>query len=354
MSRLKILRRLLKENGFEAVMITNRHNIEWLSSFTGSSGRLFVSQTEAFIATDSRYFEQAGQQAFDFTLYPIERKTLSWLPNLLSLLKISELAFEDDILFSAYQELSEVIKGLPKLKLRPLGSVLMQARSIKDDSEIANIRKAVAVTDHAFDTIASLIKPGISEKEAAWQTEKLMRDITQGQPLSFNIIVAAGLNSALPHAVPSDRPVKEAEPLLFDMGASYNGYCADLSRTIFLGKRPPFFAKIYDTVVKAQEAVIKGAKIGMSGAQVDELARSVIRKAGYDENFGHGSGHGLGLYIHEYPSLAPLSTNLLQENMVFTVEPGIYIPGQGGVRIEDTVLMTASGIEVLSSAIKSL
>jgi len=354
MNRLKVLRRLLKENSIEAVMITNRHNIEWLSSFTGSSSRLFVTQHQALIATDSRYFEQAKQQASDFILYPVERKTLVWLPELLYSLKIKELAFEEDISFGAYKELRDALCNLPKLNLKPLGHLLMQARSIKDAGEIANIRKAVEVTDYAFNQIASLLRPGMSEKEVAWQTEKLMRDITQGQPLSFSVIVAAGENSALPHATLSDRPINKEEPILFDMGASYNGYCADLSRTIFLSKRPPFFAKIYDTVAKAQETVIKNAKIGMTGGELDELARSVIKEAGYGDNFGHGTGHGLGLYIHEYPSLSPLSLDSLQENMVFTIEPGIYIPGQGGVRIEDTVLMTKSGLEVLSSAIKSL
>jgi Xaa-Pro aminopeptidase len=235
--------------------------------------------------------------------------------------------------------------------LVPLDGLVESLRIIKESEEIEFIAKAAEIVDNAFQHIEDIIRIGMSEKEVAWEVEKFMRE-NGSQKIPFDIIVASGPNSALPHAKPSQRTIQSGEPVLLDIGARIEGYCSDLSRTICLGNPDDIFKKVYDIVLGAQLAALAIIKDGMTGEQVDSLARTVIKQADYGEAFGHALGHGVGLAAHELPRLGPGSTELINANMVFTVEPGVYLPGWGGVRIEDLVVMEDSKVRVISRARK--
>jgi Xaa-Pro aminopeptidase len=226
-------------------------------------------------------------------------------------------------------------------------------RLIKDEHELAEIRKAVVIADEACDYIRDVVQTGMSEKEVAWELESYIR--TNGaEAVAFNIIVAAGPNGAKPHAVPQDRQIKGGEPIVMDLGARLDGYHSDLTRTICLGEPPGQLREIHGIVLQAQLAAEEQAKPGMTGREIDAIARDVIAKAGYEEQFGHGLGHGVGLAVHEGPRLSLQSEHVLKPGMLCTIEPGIYLTGWGGVRIEDIVLFKEDGVEVLSKARKEL
>jgi Xaa-Pro aminopeptidase len=226
-------------------------------------------------------------------------------------------------------------------------------RSIKEPEELGLITKAVELSDAAFEQAKMIIRPGITEKDAAWEIEKFLRqEGSEGMP--FEIIVASGSNSALPHARPTGKIIRPGEPVLIDMGARISGYCSDFSRTLFLGEADKSLQEIYNIVFKAQTIATEGVRSGMDASQADKLARSVIEQAGYGEAFGHSLGHGVGLATHELPTLGPSSSDSLADGMVFTLEPGIYLPGQGGVRIEDMVVLENGKAKVLTQAKKDI
>jgi Xaa-Pro aminopeptidase len=266
-----------------------------------------------------------------------------------------KLGFEANFIsYDSFHKLSEAIKTKQvNLELVPTTGIVEQLRSIKEPEELGFITKAVALTDAAFEQAKAIIRPGITEKEAAWEIEKLLRqEGSEGMP--FEIIVASGPNSALPHARPTKKIIRSGEPVLIDIGARISGYCSDFSRTLFLGKADKTFREIYNIVLKAQTTAIERVKSGMEASQVDQLARSIVEQAGYGDAFGHGLGHGVGLAVHEFPRLGPSSSDSLTDGMVFTMEPGIYIAGQGGVRIEDMVVLENGKARVLSKAKKDL
>jgi Xaa-Pro aminopeptidase len=264
-----------------------------------------------------------------------------------------ELGFEANyVSFSSYRKLSEAIKAKElNLELIPTTGLVERLRSIKDSEELELIGKAVKLTDAAFEQAKSIICPGIAEKEAVWELEKYLRQ-HGSEEVPFEIIVASGPNSALPHAKPTERIICSSEPVLIDMGARIGGYCSDFSRTLCLGEADKNFREIYDIVLRAQSAAIQGIEAGMSAAQADELARTIIEQTGYGNAFGHGLGHGVGLAVHESPTLTSNSADLLVDGMVFTVEPGIYIAGWGGVRIEDVVTLEKGKAKVLTKSEK--
>ncbi|MEA3459204.1 MAG: M24 family metallopeptidase, partial [Chloroflexota bacterium] len=224
-------------------------------------------------------------------------------------------------------------------------------RAVKEEDELKKIKRAVALTDEAFAHIVDFIEPGMTEKEVAWELEVFMR--TYGaEKMAFDPIVAAGPNGAMPHATPSEQAIRPGESLIMDFGCVIDGYHSDMTRTICLGRPDDRFQEVYDLVLSAQLAAEEAIRPGMMGKEADGIAREVIEKAGYGEQFGHGLGHGVGLAIHEKPTLGALSCDVLEPGMVFTVEPGIYIPGWGGVRIEDVVVLGEDGPEVLTEAAK--
>jgi len=355
MKRLRKLRASIAERGLDALLVSQPENRRYLSGFTGSAGWLFISERKAVLATDFRYVEQAKAESPGFEIVRTERELRDWLPGLVSDSGWRKLGFEAAVVsYDSHQKLSEAIEAKKiSLELVPAIGLMDHLRSIKEPEELDSITRAVALADTAFEQAKRLLRPGITEEEVAWEIEKLLH---QGgsEGVAFEITVASGSNSALPHARPTEKRIRSGEPILIDMGARVKGYCSDLSRTVFLGEADKTLRQVYDIVSEAQAAATERVQSGMSGSQADELARSVIDQSGYKENFGHGLGHGVGLAVHEFPRLGPASCDWLADGMVFTVEPGIYLPGQGGVRIEDLVVLTNGTARVLSSASRDL
>jgi len=353
--RLRKLRALIAEKGLDALLISQPENLRYLSGFTGSSGWLLISGQNAILATDFRYVEQAKEESPDFEIIQTKQELRDWLPDLVSDLGWHKLGFEANFTsYEGYHKLSEAIETKQvNLELVPTTGIVEQLRSIKEPEELGFITKAVELTDAVFEQAKGIIRPGITEKEAAWEIEKLLRqEGSEGMP--FEIIVASGPNSALPHARPTEKIIYSGEPVLIDMGARISGYCSDFSRTLFLGETDKTFREIYNIVLKAQTAAIERVESGMDALQADQLARSVVEQAGYGDAFGHGLGHGVGLGVHEFPTLGPSSSDSLADGMVFTIEPGIYLAGQGGVRIEDMVVLENGKAKVLSKAKRDL
>jgi len=353
--RLAKLRQSLVEHELDAILITQPENRRYLSGFTGSAGVLLISGEAAMLATDFRYYEQAEKQAPDFELVKItaERKLKDLLPEMIERARARRLGFESAHLTVAqYEEWREATasSGVEWVATR---NIVERLRAIKDEAEIELIRRAVALADAAFAHIVEFIRPGMTEKEVAWELEAFMR--THGaEKVAFDIIVGSGPNGAMPHARTGERCIRAGEPIVMDLGARVDGYHSDLTRTVVLGQPDDKFRQIYDLVLQAQLAAEKGVRPGMTNKEADRLARQIIEEAGYGEQFGHGLGHGVGLAVHERPTVshAAPEEEPLQVGMVFTVEPGIYLPGWGGVRIEDMVLLREDGAEVLSAAPK--
>jgi Xaa-Pro aminopeptidase len=347
--RLKNLRQALAENKVDAILITQAENRRYLSGFDGSAGYLLISDKKALLATDFRYTEQAGNQAPDFEIIRIKGKVAEWLPGLVSGLGIKNLGFEaEDVSFNAYQQFTGAVTDI---EMVPVEGVVEKLRAVKEPAEIKYIEKAVEIADKAYNKVSNEIEAGMTEKQVAWELEKSLRE-NSSEAIPFEIIVASGPNAALPHAKPTERVINPGEPVLIDMGAKYRGYASDLTRTMCLGKPGDKFMAIYKTVLDAQEAAESIIKRGMTGHQADSAAREIIEKAGYGERFGHSLGHGIGLAPHEMPYLSPHNEETLEDGMVFTVEPGIYLSGWGGVRIEDTAVMENGKTRVITKARK--
>jgi len=354
-NRLSRLRPLIIQQNLDALLVSKTENYRYLSGFTGSSGWLLISDNQAILATDFRYTEQAKKEVPQFNVIQIKGDLNDWLPELASEFGWQKLGFEaNSVPFAIYQHVSKAIKtGKFKLELIPTTDLVENLRSIKGKDELELITKAVKLTDTVFARIKSTIKPGITEKEAAWEIEKHLRE-TGSDGIAFDIIVASGPNSALPHAKPTDKVICANEPVLIDMGAKLDGYYSDFSRTLCFGKPDKMLTEVYNIVLRSQLTAIEGIKTGMTANKADKLARDVIEQAGYGDAFGHGLGHGIGLEVHECPALGPHSPDLLTDGMVFTIEPGIYIPGWGGVRIEDVVSLQEGKARMLTRSDKAM
>jgi Xaa-Pro aminopeptidase len=353
-SRLQKLRSKFAEKEIDAVFITQSENRRYLSGFDGSAGFLLITALKAVLATDFRYTEQAASEAPGFEILRIAGSIADWFPGMARDAGIKRLGFEAaDVTFYFHRQLSDVLKKKKvSVKLVPVNGLAESLRAVKEPGEIELIRKAAAITDAAYESVEGIIKPGMTEKQVAWELEKSLRE-NGSQDLPFGIIVASGSHASLPHAKPTERVIKNGEPVLIDMGARCGGYASDLSRTICAGVADDTFKKVYNTVLDAQRTAMAIINAGMTGHQADSAAREIIQKAGYGEAFGHSLGHGVGLAGHELPRLGPGSEEPLTEGMVFTVEPGIYLPGWGGVRIEDTVMMENGRAVTLSRARKA-
>jgi Xaa-Pro aminopeptidase len=358
--RLHKLRGRMAELGLDAIFISQPQNRRYLSGFTGSAGNLLITADQAVIATDFRYYEQSAQQAPDFRLHQATGPMEGWLPGLLTAagdLGGKRLGFESaDLTFLLYRALRKAVEGLPagqRPRLIAVTSLVEGLRAIKEPEELAAIQAAVDLSDAALQHVAGRIEPGWTEKQAAWEIEKHMRE-NGGESVSFDTIVAGGPWSAMPHAYPRDRALEQGEMVVIDMGVRLNGYCSDLTRTLFLGKPDDRFERVYDIVLGAQLTAEELVQAGMNGEEAHNLAHRVIEEAGYGENFGHGLGHGVGLAVHESPRLAKTSQDVLAEGMVVTIEPGIYVTDWGGVRIEDMVVIEDGRARVMTRAPKLL
>ncbi len=349
--RLEKLRQRLAEKETQAILISQPENRYYLSGFCGSDGILLITPKDKILATDFRYIEQAGRQSPDYELLKIDGNMESWLPELMARLNLRSLGFEaDHITFTEYRRIKDILDEA-ELKLVPTDGLVESLRAIKEPEELELITEAVAIADAAFEYITDTIRVGMTELELAWEIEKFLRE-NGSEQIPFDVIVASGPNSALPHAKPSRRAIKSGEPVLIDIGARFKGYGSDLSRTICLGSPDDTFKRVYETVLAAQLKAIAETAAGMSGDQADAIARGAIKQSGFGDSFGHSLGHGLGLASHEQPRLGPDSPDELLGGMVFTVEPGIYLVDWGGVRIEDTVVMENGKIRVISQAKK--
>ena len=349
--RLTRLRQKLASEGLGAILITDPANRRYLSGFTGSAGTLIISQERAMLATDFRYYEQVEKQAPQFELVKIRDKLINLLPDLIKGLGTHQLGFESkNLTVNLHQDLANALPD--GVELVATTDIVEELRSVKDNDELSTLRRAIAVSDRAYAHIADLMRPGMTERQVAWELESFMR--THGaEKVAFDIIVAAGPNGAMPHARATDQPIQSGEPVVMDLGAVVDGYCSDLTRTVALGEADRQYREIYEIVLQAQQAALRDIRPGMTGQEADAIAREAIAQAGYGDAFGHGLGHGVGLMVHEKPGVGRLSDKeVLKVGMVFSVEPGIYLPGEFGVRIEDLVVLRQGGPEVLSQAAK--
>ena len=351
--RLEALRAALQEQELDGLLVSAPENRRYLSGFTGSAGNLLITQQDAVLTTDFRYTEQAANQAPDFRVVRIS--AAGWLPPLAKELGVRKLGFESaHMTVAGHTSLVKSLKDAAEgngVELTATTELVEPQRAIKDPDELALITRAVEISDRAFEDVAPTIEVGETEQSVAWRLEKAMRE-GGAEALAFDIIVAAGPNGAMAHHRADDTPILEGQPVVMDFGAKYQGYCSDITRTICIGQPDETFRIVYDTVLGAQLAASATVEAQMTGEQADGLARSIIEKAGHGDKFGHSLGHGIGLAVHEDPRVGPRAGNTLLDGVVFTIEPGIYIPGWGGVRIEDIVVLENGRARTLTKAHK--
>ena len=346
MKALERLRAFLEQEKVDGIFIKGDSSIRYFTGFTGGESLLYVDARRAVIITDSRYTLQVRQQAPECEL--VEYLHGFW-PEAAKLPQSDNLALDGD--YFSYTEQCALAAVLPHAAWKNVN--LVGLRAVKTPEEMQLIRRAVAISDEAFLQLLPHIRAGRMESELAAELEYNMRKLGSTKP-SFETICASGKRSALPHGVASDKVVEEGDFITFDFGATYGGYCSDITRTVVVGKAAPWQKEIYDIVLQANLLGEKTLKAGLTGIQVDGAVRDFIGSKGYGPNFGHGLGHGVGLDIHEKPVLNRANGQPLPAGAVVTIEPGIYLPDKGGVRIEDTVLVTETGCERLTSVPKEL
>ena len=350
MSKLTRLRADMAREGLAGVLIMRPENRRYLSGFRGSAGTLLVTAEEAYLLTDFRYIEAAKAQAPDFEVVRVGQPGQDALKDLLANLAIDAVAFEED--FVTYREYAALKERLA-LELVPKSGLVEKLRAVKTEEEIAAMQAATCIAEEAFGSILPHIQVGRTELEVALDLEFAMRRLG-AEGLSFPIISASGPRSSLPHGGPTERVLQEGDFLTLDFGAIKGGYCSDMTRTVVLGEPDEKQLDVYNTVLKAQLTAQEAVRPGLKGGELDGIARQVIRDAGYGDYFGHGLGHGVGVVVHELPRAGQTSEDVLEPGMVVTVEPGIYIPEWGGVRIEDMVLVTETGYKNFNSIGKEL
>jgi Xaa-Pro aminopeptidase len=344
-TRQKNCRKILGAHHLDGILFSSLENIRYLCGFTGSDGALVITQNESFFLTDSRYWTQADEEVKGSRIIHYKKK-MEGIFSLLFDLKLMEIGFESAFLpFSAHQFLAERLAN--EGRLVPLEDQLRNLRAVKDTHELALIRKAIDISSNAFLRITEILKEGVAEREPALEMESLMKH-DGADAIGFDIILASGKRSALPHGKASGKRIEKGDFILIDFGSGFQGYYSDQTRTVVCGTPSPEQQKIYQIVREAHDQAIEKVNPGIPIGEVDGAARDHIRNRGYGEYFGHGTGHGIGLAVHEDPAVNSENNGLLQEGMVFTIEPGIYIPDWGGVRIEDMVLVTPHGAEVLT------
>lgn len=346
--RLERVRALLDQVKADAALITSAENRRYLTGFTGSAGVAVVGRNDAYLLVDPRYTEQARQEAAAFSVIEVQESWADVLAGLVADHGWSGLGFEDEHL--SCRQFKSLEEKLTSVRFVPLAGV-DELRAVKSEEEIALIRQGVKLVDEAFAFILSRIVPGRREREVALDIEVFLRR-HGAAGVSFPTIVASGPRAAMPHGVASERVIGYHETVIIDCGAVYAGYCSDFTRTVVTTGPLPWQKELYSIVLEAQEAAIAAVRAGAEAREVDAAARSIIEARGYGAYFGHGTGHGLGLAVHEAPRVGKKEGRRLEAGMVITVEPGIYLPGRGGVRIEDVVVVREDGCEVLTRAPK--
>ncbi len=351
MERLAKLKGKLVEEQVDALLVLQPQNRYYLTGFTGSYGYLLVSEKEDIFITDFRYKQQAQSQISGCKIVQHGLDPLKDIKNQLNNIGVKKLGFEQEyITYSQYLSFSEALEGI---ELKPVKPMVEDLRMIKDEMEISKMDKAINIAGDAFAHILGFLRPGITEKEVALELEFFMKR-AGASGLAFTTIVASGHRSSLPHGIASDKVLEKGDFVKMDFGCVYENYCSDITRTVVLGKATDRQKEIYNTVLEAQLRAIDKIKAGITGEEADKIARDIIYAKGFTENFGHGLGHSIGMVVHEKPRVAPNATNVLQEGNVITVEPGIYIEGFGGVRIEDMIVITKDGNRNLTKVTKEL
>ncbi|HET9016415.1 MAG TPA: Xaa-Pro peptidase family protein [Thermomicrobiaceae bacterium] len=356
--RLAALRDRLRADKLDAIVVTHPSNRFYLTGYTGedippneSAGHVVIGPQQAVITASTTNSEQARQQAVGFTVFDELRELARADAIVLEEMGARRVGFEDAaILYRDYVTLHDALGS--DVELVGVGGLVDELRAVKTPDELETLARAIEITDQAFTRVAAEIKAGDTERDIAGRLEATMRELG-ADGAAFPTIVASGPNAALPHHHPGTRAIRPGEPIVIDMGALYQGYCADLTRTVWVGEPNATLRTIYPVVLQALEAAEAGLRAGITGKAGDALARDVIARAGYGEDFGHSLGHGVGVRVHEGPNLSSRNEAPLPAGSVVTIEPGIYLPGEGGVRIEDVGVLDADGIRILTRAPKA-
>ncbi|MBT2582285.1 aminopeptidase P family protein [Planococcus sp. ISL-109] len=348
--KLLKLREEMHKRGMDSFLVTSSYNLRYITGFTGTAGLALITRNDAWFITDFRYTEQAGEQVTEFKVVQAQKGLIDEVTRIAQEAAVERIAFEQDYMtFATYTVYQEKLSAT----LEPVSGVIENLRMVKAPEEIDVLKAAAKIADDAFEHICGWIKAGMTELEVSNELEFFMR--SQGAASSsFDIIVASGLRSALPHGVASDKKIEQGDFITLDFGALYKGYISDITRTISVGEPSEKLKEIYQIVLDAQVLALEKIKPGMTGIEADAIARDYIKSKGYGEAFGHSTGHGIGMEVHEAPGLSFRSETVLETGMAVTVEPGIYLPGIGGVRIEDDILITETGNERLTHSSKEL
>lgn len=348
--RINRLRAMFTELKVDGFLVTSNSNRRYMTGFTGSSGVVLITESDAVFITDFRYVDQAETQTQGYEVVKHVGPIGETIAAQIERLQVKHLGFEQDhVTYATYREYQELFSS----QLVPVSDALEKLRLVKDASELALIRKAIQIADDTYTHILSFVQAGMTEIEVANELEFHMRKLGATSS-SFDIIVASGARSALPHGVASDKVIAQGDFVTLDFGAVYQGYISDMTRTFAVGEPSEQLREIYDVCLQAQLLGVQQIKAGMTGKEADAICRDYITEKGYGEYFGHSTGHGIGLEVHEGPGLSTKSEFTLEPGMVVTVEPGIYLSGIGGVRIEDNILITETGNEILTQSKKEL
>lgn len=351
-ARIVAVQEKIKQLDLDAFLVVSPENRRYLTGFTGTAGMVLITQKEAFFFTDFRYIEQAKLQVKDCRLIKLDQfNPYLSLRQKMEELDLFTMGIESER--STVEQYQALMNQFGKKAILPQNNLVETIRMVKDEAEINGIAQAQKIADDAFAHILTFIKPGMSELEVALELEYTMKK--QGASgLSFDTIVASGVRSAMPHGVASEKKIEVGDFVVMDYGCVYQGYCSDMTRTIGIGQVDEKQKEIYNLVLKAQESALAAIKAGVIGKEIDDIARQVYREAGYLQYFGHGLGHSLGLEIHEEPRFSTKDEHVMQENMIMTVEPGLYLPNWGGVRIEDLIVIKNDGCLNLTHSPKTL
>lgn len=353
-TRLKQLRSELKKRKLDGIIVTHIPDVRYLCGFSGSAGALFVSRKQAYFFTDGRYTTQAAEEVSDEFEVVIDRAFLKRLKDEKIVKKGMAIGFQDQYVTVATREaMGNILKK--KIRLEPVGSLLRGLTAVKTEEEVAHVRKAANIAARVYREILGMVEPGWKEIEVAMEISYLGKKYgSEGD--AFDIIVASGYRSALPHGRASNKKIQKGELVTLDFGCIWNGFNSDMTRTFAVGDPGDEAKQVYNTVYESERTGVKEARAGMKASELDLVCRKIIDDAGYGDAFTHSTGHGLGIEVHEFPGVAKNSPDevTLREGMIVTIEPGIYLPGKFGVRIEDDVLIEAEGCRELTSASRKL